>query len=61
MLLGIATCLLSLVAPLMVTLEAFGGYRFTVWDYVLPLAFSAAFFVCLMVRAHEQDLKDKGD
>ena len=58
MILEILTCLLSLVAPLMVTLETFGGYQFSAWDYVFPVAVSTAFLVFVMVRAHEQDLKD---
>lgn len=61
MLLDIASCLLFLVAPLMVTLEAFGGYQFTAWDYVAPVAFSTSLFVCAMVRAREQDLRGEGE
>ncbi len=59
MILEILTCLLSLVAPLMATLEAFGGYRFSAWDYVFPVAVSTAFLVFVMVRAQEQNLKDE--
>ncbi len=55
MLLNLATFLVALAAPVMLWLEVYFGYNFSIWSYVGPVSVALALFLAVIIHTLQQE------